>query len=156
MQDFQCLAYTFFLLVPVFQEWIPQRVKPSKNNIFHHRNHSRLREDASSLDIVMRTLLVTKLLVDLPFTSDWQQSLGVARGQPTVSLSTTKNTGLSAAMAAQEFTWLTRLLENLHQEVERPVSLYCLSAIKLAENPVFHARTKHVEVHYHRYRKKLH
>ena len=54
-------------------------------------------------------------------------------------------------MAAQEFAWLKVLLENLHQPIEKPVSLHCdnLSAIKLAENPVFHARTKHIEVHYH-------
>ena len=42
----------------------------------------------------------------------------------------------SAAMAAQEFAWLKVLLENLHQPIEKPVSLHCdnLSAIKLAEN----------------------
>ena len=29
--------------------------------------------------------------------------------------------------------------------------IYCdnLSSIQLAKNPVFHARTKHIEVHYH-------
>lgn len=60
-------------------------------------------------------------------------------------------------MAAQEFTWLTLLLENLHQPVTKPMSLYCdnLSAIKLAKNPVFYARTKHIEVHYHHIREKV-
>ena len=29
-----------------------------------------------------------------------------------------------------------------------------LSSIRLAENPIFHARTKHIEVHYH-YREKV-
>lgn len=55
------------------------------------------------------------------------------------------------AMAAQEFTRLTILLKNLHQVVKEPVSLHWdnLSTIKLAENPVFHAKTKHIEVHYH-------
>ena len=35
--------------------------------------------------------------------------------------------------------------------------MYCdnQSAIRLAENPVFHARTKHVEVHYHFIREKV-
>ena len=33
--------------------------------------------------------------------------------------------------------------------------LYNLSSIRLAENSVFHARTKHIEVHYHYIRKKV-
>ena len=35
--------------------------------------------------------------------------------------------------------------------VDRGVVIYCdnLSSIQLARNPVFHARTKHIEVHYH-------
>lgn len=54
-------------------------------------------------------------------------------------------------MAAQESTWLAQLLKNLRQPIDYAVPLYCdnLSAIRLAENPIFHARTKHVEVHYH-------
>ncbi|KAL0352259.1 UNVERIFIED_CONTAM: Retrovirus-related Pol polyprotein from transposon TNT 1-94 [Sesamum calycinum] len=37
------------------------------------------------------------------------------------------------------------------------VPLYCdnLSAMQLAENPIFHARTKHVEAHYHFIREKI-
>ena len=32
-----------------------------------------------------------------------------------------------------------------------PTPIYCdnLSSIQLAKNPIFHARTKHIEVHYH-------
>ncbi|XP_062098605.1 secreted RxLR effector protein 161-like [Humulus lupulus] len=62
-----------------------------------------------------------------------------SKRQPTVSLSTTEAEYRAAAMAAQE------------------MSLHCdnQSAIRLAENPVFHARTKHVEVHYHFLREKV-
>lgn len=37
------------------------------------------------------------------------------------------------------------------------MSLYCdnLLAIKLTKNPVFHAKTKHIEVHYHYIREKV-
>jgi hypothetical protein len=54
-------------------------------------------------------------------------------------------------MAAQECKWLVQLLEDLHQLTDYVVKLYCdnHSAISLADDPVFHARTKHVEVHYH-------
>ncbi|KAK2967198.1 hypothetical protein RJ640_022454 [Escallonia rubra] len=80
-----------------------------------------------------------------------------SKRQPTVSLSTTEAEYRAAAMAAQESTWILQLLEDLHQPIEYPISLYCdnLSAIRLAENPVFHARTKHVEVHYHFTREKV-
>ncbi|KAK2978981.1 hypothetical protein RJ640_017545 [Escallonia rubra] len=70
-----------------------------------------------------------------------------SKRQPTVSLSTTEAKYRAAAMAAQESTWLAMLFKELHQHVDCPITLHCdsESAIKLAENPVFHARTKHVE-----------
>ncbi|KAL0423113.1 UNVERIFIED_CONTAM: Retrovirus-related Pol polyprotein from transposon TNT 1-94 [Sesamum radiatum] len=80
-----------------------------------------------------------------------------SRRQPTVSLSTTEAEYWAAVMAAQENTWLVQLLKELHQPIEYGVPLYCdnLSTIRLAKNPVFHARTKHVEVHYHFIREKV-
>jgi len=74
-----------------------------------------------------------------------------SKRQPTVSLSTTEVEYRAAVMAAQESTWLMQLLEDLHQLIKYPIPLYCdnLSAIRLADNLVFHARIKHVEVHYH-------
>ncbi|KAE8728709.1 hypothetical protein F3Y22_tig00004111pilonHSYRG00116 [Hibiscus syriacus] len=80
-----------------------------------------------------------------------------SKRQPTVSLSTTKAEYRAAAMAAQESTWLIQLMNNLHQPVDYAITLYCdnQSTIRLAENPVFHARTKHVEVHYHFVREKV-
>lgn len=77
--------------------------------------------------------------------------------QPTVSLSTTEAEYRAAAMAAQECVWLTRLFEDLNQRIKYQVQMLCdnMSAIKLAENPVFHARTKHIEIHYHFIREKV-
>ncbi|KAL0325093.1 UNVERIFIED_CONTAM: Retrovirus-related Pol polyprotein from transposon RE2 [Sesamum radiatum] len=74
-----------------------------------------------------------------------------SKRQPTVSLSTIEAEYWATAMAAPEITWLVQLLKDLHQPIEYGVPLYCnnLSAIRLAKNSVFHARTKHVEVHYH-------
>ena len=74
-----------------------------------------------------------------------------------MSLSTTEAKYRAMATTAQESTWLIQLLKNLHQLVKYPIPLYCdnLSVIRLVENPVFHARTKHVEVHYHFIRKKV-
>ena len=44
-----------------------------------------------------------------------------------------------------------QLMKDLHQLVDYIVLLYSdnQSVISLAENPVFNARTKHMEVHYH-------
>jgi hypothetical protein len=40
--------------------------------------------------------------------------------------------------------------------VDAPVVIYCdnINSILLANNPVYHARTKHIEVHYHFIREK--
>jgi len=80
-----------------------------------------------------------------------------SKRQPTVALSSTEAEYRSAAMAAQESTWLKQLMEDLHQSAEYQVRIFCdnLSSIRLAENPVFHARTKHIEVHYHYIREKV-
>jgi hypothetical protein len=39
----------------------------------------------------------------------------------------------------------------LGQLVDAPIVIYCdnINSILLANNPVYHARTKHIEVHYH-------
>ncbi|XP_019054137.1 PREDICTED: uncharacterized protein LOC109115027 [Nelumbo nucifera] len=80
-----------------------------------------------------------------------------SKRQPIVSLSTTEEEYRAIAMADQESTWLIQLLKDLRQPTDYAVPLYCdnQSAIRLAKNPIFHARTKHVEVHYHFIREKV-
>ncbi|XP_030449110.1 uncharacterized mitochondrial protein AtMg00810-like [Syzygium oleosum] len=80
-----------------------------------------------------------------------------SKRQPTVSLSTTEAEYKAVEMAALESMWLVPLLDDLHQSIDYSTILYCdnLSAISLAENPVFHARTKHMEVHYHFLKEKV-
>ena len=77
--------------------------------------------------------------------------------QPTISLSTREAEYRAATEVAQENTWLKLLIEDWHQKNEYLIPLHCnnQSAILLAENSVFHARTKHVEVHYHFIREKV-
>jgi hypothetical protein len=60
-------------------------------------------------------------------------------------------------MVACEVAWLHKLLGDLGLHVDRQVVIYCdnFSSIQLAKNPVFHARTKHIEVHYHFIREKV-
>jgi hypothetical protein len=80
-----------------------------------------------------------------------------SKRQPTVALSSAKAEYRSATMAAQVSTWLKQLMKDLHQPTEYKVRIFCdnLSSIRLAENPVFHARTKHIEVHYLYIREKV-
>ena len=54
-------------------------------------------------------------------------------------------------VGACEAVWLQRILKDLGVPIKDPTSLYCdnMSSIYLARNPVFHARTKHIEVRYH-------
>jgi hypothetical protein len=62
-----------------------------------------------------------------------------------------------AVILACEVVWLQKLLSNLGQSMDAPVVIYCdnISSILLVNNPVYHARTKHIEVHYHFIREKV-
>ena len=55
------------------------------------------------------------------------------------------------AQAAAEITWLTSLLQELGVTHLKPVTLHCdnQSALHIPRNPVFHERTKHIEVDCH-------
>ncbi|MCO5567257.1 hypothetical protein L7F22_020946 [Adiantum nelumboides] len=74
----------------------------------------------------------------------------LSRLQSCVMLSTTEAEYVAASEACKEAIWLTRLVGYLGIVREIPV-LHCdsQSAIQLARNPVFHAKTKHVDVKYH-------
>ncbi|CAL9029727.1 unnamed protein product [Prunus brigantina] len=74
-----------------------------------------------------------------------------AKKQPTVSRSSAESEYRSLAGVSAETVWISNLLHELHVPVSRPITLYCdnLSATYMASNPVFHARTKHIELDYH-------
>ncbi len=77
--------------------------------------------------------------------------------QPTVALSSTEAEYKYATITTCEVVWLQKLLSNLGQLVDALIVIYCdnISSILLANNPVYHARTKHIEVHYHFIREKV-
>lgn len=60
--------------------------------------------------------------------------------------------GLSSRLcgSATKIAWLVQLMNDLNQPVEYSVTLYCdnQSLVHLAKNPIFHASTKHDELHY--------
>lgn len=61
------------------------------------------------------------------------------------------------AVAASEITRTVRLLEELGVTNLKPVTLHCdnQSALHIAKNPVFHERTKHIEIDCHFTRDKV-
>ncbi|KAI0531187.1 hypothetical protein KFK09_000740 [Dendrobium nobile] len=68
--------------------------------------------------------------------------------QPTVSRSSTESENRVLASATADTIWIKRLLADFHISHSQPVDIYCdnTSTIALANNPVFHGRTKHIEI----------
>jgi hypothetical protein len=73
-----------------------------------------------------------------------------SKRQPTVAASTTEAEYMAAAAAVKEGLWMRKLLNSLDV---RPgvVDINCdnQSAIKLLKNPIFSARSKHIDVLHH-------
>lgn len=61
------------------------------------------------------------------------------------------------AFATAELYWLRMLFKDLQCSIKSTPQLWCdnMGALALASNPIFHARTKHVEVDYHFIREKV-
>ena len=78
-----------------------------------------------------------------------------SKKQSTVALSTAEAEYISATSAACEAVWIRRILADLHQEQNTPTNLYCdnMSTIAMTKNPVFHSRSKHIELRHHFIRK---
>ncbi|KAG7578814.1 GAG-pre-integrase domain [Arabidopsis thaliana x Arabidopsis arenosa] len=74
-----------------------------------------------------------------------------SKKQQTVSRSSTEAEYRSMANATCELLWLSQLLRDLKVQVRTPAKLFCdnKSAIHIATNPVFHERTKHIEIDCH-------
>ena len=74
-----------------------------------------------------------------------------SKKQATVALSSSEAEYISATSAACEAVWLRRILQDLRQDTEDPTTIHCdnMSAIAMTRNPVFHSRTKHIEIRHH-------
>ncbi|PKU59636.1 Retrovirus-related Pol polyprotein from transposon TNT 1-94 [Dendrobium catenatum] len=77
--------------------------------------------------------------------------------QATVAKSSTEAEYRSLSAATSEVIWLRRLATELHLPQPEPTTIHCdnTSAIAIAKNPVFHARTKHIEIDYHFIRQQI-
>uniref|UniRef100_A0AAV1V3K5 Integrase catalytic domain-containing protein n=1 Tax=Peronospora matthiolae TaxID=2874970 RepID=A0AAV1V3K5_9STRA len=77
--------------------------------------------------------------------------------QPTVATSSTEAEYIALYAAAQEAVWLRLLLSDIGVEVGAATTIYedNQGCIALAKNPVYHARTKHIDIKYHFLRDKV-
>lgn len=74
----------------------------------------------------------------------------MSQKQKSVVLSTTEAEYVAASECAKEIIWLNRLLNDITAVNDTPTLFVDnASAIKLAKNPEFHKRSKHIDVRYH-------
>jgi len=80
-----------------------------------------------------------------------------ARKQSTVSRSSTESEYKAVADVTAEVMWIQTLLRELNINSPKAAKLWCdnIGAKYLSANPVFHARTKHIEVDYHFVRERV-
>lgn len=71
--------------------------------------------------------------------------------QPIVALSSTEAEYIALANGAKEAMWLRKFLAELGLDQNQPTTLFVdnQSSMKLALNPEFHKRSKHIDVRYH-------
>eukprot|EP00253_Pinus_taeda_P002672 PITA_02672 len=75
----------------------------------------------------------------------------MSRTQNSVALSTAEAEYIAASMASCEAIWLRKLFGELFEKVLDTTMIFCdkKSGICLAENPVFHDKSKHIEIQYY-------
>ncbi|MDV3180562.1 MAG: reverse transcriptase domain-containing protein, partial [Candidatus Phytoplasma australasiaticum] len=75
----------------------------------------------------------------------------VSQKQKCVALSSCEAEFMAATAAACQGIWLRNILSRITSEAVGPVVLYIdnRSAIDLAKNPMFHGRSKHIDIRFH-------
>ncbi|MCO5579407.1 hypothetical protein L7F22_033262 [Adiantum nelumboides] len=81
----------------------------------------------------------------------------LSKKQPTMATSSCEAEYKAVFTATLECVWLRRLMADLDvgQDTANTIYTDSQSALAFARNPVFHARTKHIEVHYHYVKERL-
>eukprot|EP00253_Pinus_taeda_P023439 PITA_23439 len=76
------------------------------------------------------------------------------RKKRSVALRSTEVEYMAASQATCETIWMQKILVALFDQRMDPTLIYCdnQSYIKFAENPVFHERSKHIDIRYHHLR----
>ena len=93
-------------------------------------------------DLLRRRSLTCYIFTLFGYAISWKTTL-----QSTVALSTTEDKYMSLIEGVKEGIWLHGLIDSLCLDMQKP-TIYCdsPSALSLAKNPVYHERSKHVDV----------
>eukprot|EP00253_Pinus_taeda_P017760 PITA_17760 len=77
-----------------------------------------------------------------------------SRKQISLALSSTEVEYMATSQATCEAIWMRKTLVELLGQMMDPTVIYCdnQSCIRLSENPVFHDRSKHIDIRYHHLR----
>ncbi|XP_033512445.2 uncharacterized mitochondrial protein AtMg00810-like [Nicotiana tomentosiformis] len=80
-----------------------------------------------------------------------------SKKQTTISRSSSESLYRSMASAVVELTWLLGMLKEISLKFELPITTYSDSkaAIQIPTNPVFHKRTKYIEIDNYFIREKI-
>lgn len=76
--------------------------------------------------------------------------------QSTISRSSAEAEYRAMANTTCEITWISGLLKDMGVNISQPTTLYCdnKAAIHISEHPIYHERTKHIEIDCHLVREK--
>jgi hypothetical protein len=85
------------------------------------------------------------------FTLGFAMVSWCSRKHSSVDLSTAEAEYIALSVAVCEAMWLHKLLTDLFDHEMDPTIIHCdnQSCVKLSENPVFHDKSKHIEIKYH-------
>ena len=74
-----------------------------------------------------------------------------SKKQSCVALSAAEAEYMALSSAAQEAVWLRELCKDLNSELTNPTVIFenNQAAIKMAKNPQYHGRSKHISIKYH-------
>ncbi|KAL0408330.1 UNVERIFIED_CONTAM: Retrovirus-related Pol polyprotein from transposon RE1 [Sesamum radiatum] len=139
----------YMQLPPRFSVSTPDKGHPGQGILLRHGSALHLNaycySDWASCPLTRRSLIGYFILLgDSPIS--WK-----TKEQPAISRPSAEAENRSMATASCELTWLKSLLRSLGVSHSQPMWLFCDSqaALYIAANPVFHERTKHIEVDCH-------
>ena len=74
-----------------------------------------------------------------------------SKKQVSVTLSTTEAEYYVVGIACQEATWIKQICQELNVSIDEPIRIYTdnTGAVALTDNPVFHNRSKHIDIRWH-------